>query len=167
MQRIYLVTTGGSIESTCVDGSGVILNGASQIGQYLKKLRLLDCDVWLVPLTNSGGPEETPVDRANLISNLALLISHGNPIVITHATEAMVETGIHVEQAFPELNVPVILTGVSVPPGVEGSDGLQNLTESIFATRLLKPGVYVVIHGRVYPLDRGRLSEWFRYKNEE
>jgi L-asparaginase len=40
------------------------------------------------------------------------------------------------------------------PLGFEGSDGLQNLTESLLAARLLPPGVYIVIHGQVFPADR-------------
>ncbi len=40
------------------------------------------------------------------------------------------------------------------PLGFEHSDGLQNLTESLLAARLLTPGVYIVIHGQVFPADR-------------
>ncbi|MGB6744642.1 MAG: asparaginase domain-containing protein, partial [Terracidiphilus sp.] len=52
--------------------------------------------------------------------------------------------------------VPVILTGAMTPLGFEGSDGLQNLTESLLAARLLQPGVFVVIHGQVFPADQVR-----------
>jgi hypothetical protein len=34
------------------------------------------------------------------------------------------------------------------PLGFEGSDGLQNLTESLLGARLLAPGVYIVFHSR-------------------
>jgi L-asparaginase len=37
------------------------------------------------------------------------------------------------------------------PLGFEKSDGLQNLTESLFAARVLGPGVYIVMHGQVFP----------------
>ena len=68
----------------------------------------------------------------------------------------MVETGLFLEQAFPDLNVPLILTGAMTPLGFEGSDGLQNLTESLFAARLLGPGVFVVMHGQVFPVSAVR-----------
>ena len=42
------------------------------------------------------------------------------------------------------------------PLGFEGSDGLQNLTESLLAARLLNLGVSVVIHGKVFPVDQVR-----------
>lgn len=42
------------------------------------------------------------------------------------------------------------------PLGFEGSDGLQNLTESLMAAQLVRAGVYVVMHNRVYPVHRVR-----------
>jgi L-asparaginase len=68
----------------------------------------------------------------------------------------MVETGLYIKQAFPDLGVPVILTGAMKPLGFEGSDGLQNLAESLLAARLLEPGVFVVLHSQVFPIDRVR-----------
>jgi L-asparaginase/Glu-tRNA(Gln) amidotransferase subunit D len=52
--------------------------------------------------------------------------------------------------------MPVVLTGAMTPLGFEGSDGLQNLTESLLAVQLIRPGVYVVMHNRVYPVHRVR-----------
>ncbi len=46
-----------------------------------------------------------------------------------------------------------------VPLGFEGSDGLQNLTESFLAARVLEPGIYVVIHNQVFPVDRVRKDQ--------
>jgi len=51
--------------------------------------------------------------------------------------------------------MPIILTGAMTPLGFEGSDGLQNLTESCLLWQLLRADVYVVMHGTVYPVDRG------------
>ena len=46
------------------------------------------------------------------------------------------------------------MTGAMTPLGFEGSDGPQNLTESVLAVRLLSPGIYVVMHGQIFPVDR-------------
>jgi L-asparaginase len=54
------------------------------------------------------------------------------------------------------LKFPIVLTGAMTPLGFEKSDGLQNLTESLLAARLLRPGVYLVIHNQVFPIDRVR-----------
>ena len=42
------------------------------------------------------------------------------------------------------------------PLGFEGSDALQNLTESLLAARLLTAGVFVVMHGQVFPVSQVR-----------
>jgi L-asparaginase len=68
----------------------------------------------------------------------------------------MVESGLFIEDAFPALDVPVVLTGAMKPLGFDHSDGLQNLTESLLAARLLGPGVHVVIHGQVFPVSQAR-----------
>jgi hypothetical protein len=42
------------------------------------------------------------------------------------------------------------------PLGFKGSDGLQNLTESLIAAQLVRAGVYVTFHGLIYPVHRVR-----------
>jgi L-asparaginase len=48
------------------------------------------------------------------------------------------------------------LVGRQPPLGFEGSDGLQNLTESLLAAQLVGPGVYIAMHGAVFPVGRVR-----------
>ena len=64
----------------------------------------------------------------------------------------MVETGLFLEKAFPSLSTTTDSDRAMTPLGFEGSDGLQNLTESLFAARLIGPGVFVVMHGQVFPV---------------
>jgi len=156
MQTIYLITTGGTIEKAYSEQSGAVLNNASKVGHYLKLLRLPDCEVRVIPLMNKDSLEMTQEDRAVLVKELTGVLPQDHPIVITHGTDTMVETGLYIEKAFPDLKVPVILTGAMTPLGFEDSDGLQNLTESLLAARLLGAGVFVVIHSQVFPIDQAR-----------
>jgi L-asparaginase len=156
MQIINLIATGGTIEKVYSEQSGVVLNSDRKIGHYLELLRLPDCDVRVLSLLNKDSLEMTPEDRAKLVAEMGKLLPEGNPIVITHGTDTMVETGVYIQKAFPELKVPVVLTGAMTPLGFERSDGLQNLTESLMAARLLGAGVFVVMHGQVFPADRVR-----------
>ena len=156
MQTIYVLTTGGTIEKMYSEQAGTVVNDASKIGQYLERLRLPDTDVQVIPVMNKDSLEMTAADRAELVARMATLLPAASPIVITHGTDTMAETGIYIQRAFPALPVPVILTGAMRPLGFEHSDGLQNLTESLLATRLLTPGVYIVIHGQVFPADRAQ-----------
>jgi L-asparaginase len=156
MRTIYLITTGGTIEKMYSEQSGAVLNTTSKISQYLTRLRLPECDVRVISLMNKDSLEMTPEDRRNLASKLAEILTEKHPIVITHGTDTMVETGLYIQREFPTLEVPVILTGAMTPLGFEGSDGLQNLTESLFVAQLVAAGVYVVIHGQIFPAERVR-----------
>jgi L-asparaginase len=156
MQRIYLLSTGGTIEKVYSEQSGAVENRAAKLDRYLRALRLPDADVRSIQLMNKDSLEMTDADRAEVRDRVAELLPEGAPIVISHGTDTMVETGLFLERAFPSLLVPVILTGAMTPLGFEGSDALQNLTESLLAARLLSPGVFVVMHGQVFPVARVR-----------
>jgi L-asparaginase len=156
--RTIVLTTGGTIEKVYSEQEGAVVNAAQKIGRYLKQLRLPDRDVEVIPVSNKDSLEMTVEDRAELARKIAEIVARcdGCPIVITHGTDTMTETGRYLQHAFPQPGVPIILTGAMRPLGFEGSDGLQNLTESLLAARLLAPGVYIVFHGQVFPADRTR-----------
>jgi L-asparaginase len=156
MQTIYLITTGGTIEKGYSERLGVVENRDSKIGQFLKQLRLPDADVRVVSLMNKDSLEMTPEDRALLVDEVRKLLPENCPIVITHGTDTMVESGTLIERSLPEPKVPIILTGAMMPLGFERSDGLQNLTESLFAARTLHPGVFVVFHSQVIPVTSAK-----------
>ncbi len=154
MRRIYLLSTGGTIEKVYSEQRGVVENRAAKLDRYLRMLRLPDCEICCIHLMNKDSLEMTDADRAEVRDRVAGLLPEGAPIVISHGTDTMVETGLTLEKSFPDLNVPIILTGAMTPLGFEGSDGLQNLTESLLAARLLGPGVFVVMHGQVFPVGQ-------------
>jgi L-asparaginase len=105
---------------------------------------------------NKDSLEMTDADRSAILKLSEQAVSQQSPVVITHGTDTMVQTGLYLKQALTELKVPVVLTGAMTPLGFEGSDGLQNLTESLFAVRILSPGIYVVMHNQAFPIDRVR-----------
>lgn len=159
MMITYLVTTGGTIEKVYSEQTGSVQNLDNKIDRYLSRLRLPDSEVRVMPLMNKDSLEMTDADREVVLKTVTELMPENAPIVITHGTDTMVETGLYLQRALPELKVPIIFTGAMTPLGFEGSDGLQNLTESLFAARVLDPGVYVVIHNQVFPVDRVRKDQ--------
>jgi L-asparaginase len=154
MKTIYVITTGGTIEKGYSERSGSVGNFKNKIEQYLRLLRLPDSEVNVVPLVNKDSLEMTETDRGLVLETVRGLISENGPIVITHGTDTMIQTGLFLKQMLPEVKVPIVLTGAMAPLGFEASDGLQNLTESLLAVRLLPPGIYVVMHNQVFPVDR-------------
>jgi L-asparaginase len=119
-------------------------------------LRLPDAEINIVPLMNKDSLEMTDPDRMLLLGMVRAILKENAPIVITHGTDTMVQSGLYLERALLDVHVPIVLTGAMTPLGFEGSDGLQNLTESLLAVRLIKPGIHVVVHGQVFPIGRVR-----------
>ena len=156
MLKVNLITTGGTIEKVYSEQTSTVENLDNQIDRYLRRLRLPDCDVRVVPVMNKDSLEMSDADRSAILGLIEQMLSECSAVVITHGTDTMVQTGRYLKQALPELKVPIVLTGAMTPLGFEGSDGFQNLTESLFAVRLLGPGIYVVMHNQVFPIDRVR-----------
>jgi L-asparaginase len=156
MQRIHLISTGGTIEKTYSEQTGSVENTGNKIDRYLQQLRLPDAKVEAIHLMNKDSLDMTEHDRHQVLAAVEKCLTDGAPIVISHGTDTLVETGLYLKQRLPGLRVPIVFTGAMTPLGFERSDGLQNLTESLLAARLLAPGIYLVIHNQVFPIDRVR-----------
>ena len=157
MRTVYVITMGGTIEKVYSEQEGAVLNSTSKVERYLNQLRLPDCEVQVIPLMNKDSLEMTVQDRRLLASQLTSLLPDGHPVVIIHGTDTMAETGRYIQKLFEHhMKVPVVLTGAMTPLGFEGSDGLQNITESLMAARLLRPGVFIVFHGQIHRANRAR-----------
>jgi L-asparaginase len=157
MQSIYVIATGGTIEKVYSEQTGNVQNLDSKIDRYFRMLRLPDVEIAVTHLMNKDSLEMTDRDREKVLAAVRENLEQAAaPVVITHGTDTMVETGLLLQGNLRELHYPVVLTGAMTPLGFEGSDGLQNLTESLLAARVLQPGVYVVMHNQVFPVDRVR-----------
>lgn len=152
---IHLVTTGGTIEKIYSEQTGQVENLVTKIDRYLHQLRLPDAQVDVTPLMNKDSLEMTEEDRELVLACVRPKIADA-PVVITHGTDTMVETGKLLKRNLGELRFPVVMTGAMTPLGFERSDGLQNLTESLFAARVLGGGVWIVMHGQVFDVDHAR-----------
>ncbi len=152
---VHLITTGGTIEKIYSEQTGQVENLVAKIDRYLQQLRLPDVTVEVTPLMNKDSLEMIEEDRELVLAVVKAKVSAG-PVVITHGTDTMVETGRLLKQRLGNLKHPVILTGAMTPLGFERSDGLQNLTESLFAARVLQAGVWIVMHGDVFDVDHAR-----------
>jgi L-asparaginase len=156
MKVLYVLTTGGTIEKVYSEQTGEVRNLDSKIDRSLGLLRLPDADVRVVPLMNIDSLNMTDDDRAVILRAVSGLLQDKAPILITHGTDTMVETGLYLQRALSALEIPIVLTGAMAPLGFERSDALQNLTESLLALRLLAPGVYIVSHNQVFPIGNVR-----------
>ncbi len=155
-QLIYVLCCGGTIEKVYSEQSGAVVNLDSKIDRYLSQLRLPDARIETVRLMNKDSLEMTDEDRLVVLEAVRSRLVDGVPIVITHGTDTMVQTGMFLRAELPGLGVPIVLTGAMSPLGFERSDGLQNLTESLLAARIVGAGVWLVMHGQVFPIEGTR-----------
>lgn len=156
MQMVYVLCTGGTIEKIYLEQTGSVQNIHGKIDRYLRNLRLPDLKVRILRLMNKDSLEMSDADRNEVLRAVRRRLKKLAPIVITHGTDTLVQTGMFLRQNLSHLSVPIVLTGAMTPLGFERSDGLQNLTESLLAVRILPAGVYLVMHNQVFPIDRVR-----------
>lgn len=166
MRRITILTTGGTIEKTYDEFTGELANQRSLVRRMLRRLRLDDTEIDVVELMSKDSQDLTDDDRAAILQAVrAALAKDPAPtaILILHGTDTLSVTGEMLLREVPQPpgGVPIILTGAMRPFLMTRSDGVQNLTESIFATGTLAPGVWCVFHGKALAFpgvvkDRGR-----------
>jgi L-asparaginase len=159
MRAITLITTGGTIEKTYDEQSGQLLNRGSIIGRMLRRLRLEETRVRVIELMSKDSLYMDDDDRLRIVEAVAaagggaigdqvVSASETSGIVILHGTDTLATTGERILASISRPRIPIVLTGAMRPFEMTRSDALQNLTEAIFATGALAPGVYCVAHGR-------------------
>src|SRR6201999_452925 len=120
MQRINVIATGGTIEKVYSEQTGNVQNLDSKIDRYFRMLRLPDAEIVVTHLMNKDSLEMTDADRELVLAAVREKLDvEAAPVVITHGTDTMVETGLLLEKNLRELQVPVILTGAMTPLGFE------------------------------------------------
>jgi L-asparaginase len=152
MRHVTLITTGGTIEKTYDEQSGELLNRRSIVQRMLEELRLEDTQVAVMELMSKDSLEMTDGDRRRIVEAVRLASGDSTAdcsgVVVLHGTDTLCETGNLLVKDLLRTEVPVVLAGAMRPFEMKRSDALQNLTEAIFATGVLAPGVYCVAHGR-------------------
>ena len=150
---IRILVTGGTFDKEYNEHTGQLYFKDTHLAEMLRLGRSrVEVTIRTVMMVDSL--EITDADRALIVQNC--LQAPEDRIVITHGTDTMIDTGLVLQRSLSDLPVPIVLTGAMTPLGFESSDGLQNLTEALFAVRVLPPGVYIVMHNQVFPVDRAR-----------
>ncbi|HKF74195.1 MAG TPA: asparaginase domain-containing protein [Stellaceae bacterium] len=146
--KIAVIMTGGTIAKTYDPRKAVLRNVDPVIKRLIRGLRLVDAKVSFKELMRKDSLDLDRDDRTRIIETARSAMRRNHAVVIIHGTDTLSVTGEALLAAMPTPRVPIVLTGAMVPFVVEGSDGLQNVTEALFACRLLAPGIYAVFHGR-------------------
>ncbi len=148
-RRIALISTGGTIEKTYDDLSGVLANHVSVLDVMLARLELRGLDIQRVALMNKDSLEMTPEDHTLIAETAGKLARDYDGVVVVHGTDRLAASGERVVELIGTPATPVVLTGAMRPYELRSTDAMQNLTEALLAVQLLAPGVYVAMHDQV------------------
>ncbi|MBC7835638.1 MAG: asparaginase [Phycisphaerales bacterium] len=159
MRHLTLITTGGTIEKTYNERTGTLENRRSIVRRMLARLRLEGTSISTIELMSKDSLLMDGDDRRRVIESVRAAggfhdpVTEASGIVILHGTDTLCMTGESVLAAASERGgtgprIPIVLTGAMRPYEMKHSDAVQNLTEAVFATGVLLPGVYAVAHGR-------------------
>jgi L-asparaginase len=154
MRLLTLITTGGTIEKTYDERTGMLDNRTSVVRRMIRRLRLDDTAINIIELMSKDSLLMTDDDRKRICECVRAaggtneLATETVGIVILHGTDTLSVTGERLKELMPTPRVPIILTGAMRPFEMTRSDAMQNLTEAFFAAGVLKPDIYCVVHGK-------------------
>lgn len=148
-RRIALISTGGTIEKTYDELSGVLANHVSVLDVMLVSLELRGVDVQRVSLMNKDSLEMSPEDHTLIAQTAAQLARETDGVVVVHGTDRLAVSGDRVVELAGTPAAPIVFTGAMRPYELRSTDALQNLTEALLAVQLVPPGVYVAMHNQV------------------
>jgi L-asparaginase len=148
-KRIALVSTGGTIEKTYDELSGVLANGVSVLDVMLASLELVGLELARVPLMNKDSLEMVDEDHELIARTAGELATRHDGVVVVHGTDRLAASGERTHAIWGTPAAPIVFTGAMRPYALRRTDALQNLTEALFAAQILAPGVYVAMHSQL------------------
>ena len=148
-KNVLLISTGGTIEKTYDEFSGLLSNQISVLDYMLASLQLNGVRVERLSLMNKDSLEMTPEDHRLIASTVQEKRAGYAGVVIVHGTDRLAESGEVLVEMLEGLDIPVVLTGAMRPWELRRTDALQNLTEALLAVQLVEPGVYVAMHNQL------------------
>jgi L-asparaginase len=148
-RRIALISTGGTIEKTYDELSGVLANKVSVLDMMLASLELRGVEIQRVALMNKDSLDMTAEDHTLIAETAHRLASQSSGVVVVHGTDRLAVSGDRVVEVSGTPASPVVFTGAMRPWELRSTDALQNLTEALVAVQILPPGVYVAMHNQV------------------
>ena len=160
VQKIIVITTGGTIEKTYSEFDGSLSNRESVINDHIiKKLRLPYTELEVFSILAKDSLDMTDEDREFLVASIRHHMKRKSPIVVLHGTDTMHHSAEFCYKHLGEMQIPLIFTGAMRPLGFTDSDAFQNVTEALLASKLLAPGVYISFHNRVFKVPGVRKNK--------
>ena len=144
MDRLCIVTTGGTIDKIYFDDKSDYQIGEPQIGRILQALGVA-FRFSVIPIIRKDSLHINEADRELLRATIAA--QEAERVLVTHGTDTMVATA-SVLATIP--GKTIVMTGALNPARFRGSDAEFNIGCAVGAVQCLPPGVYIAMNGRIW-----------------
>jgi len=144
MDRLLIITTGGTIDKIYFDDKSDYQVGEPQISETLQMMNVA-FGYEIVPLLRKDSLHLDDGDRARIRATVEE--RRERHVLITHGTDTMVETA----QALEGLDDRrIVLTGALHPARFRDSDAVFNIGCALGVVQCAPPGTWIVMNGRVW-----------------
>ena len=146
--KIKIYTVGGTIDKIYFDRKSSYEVGESKISEILKEANV-NLEVDISSILQKDSLEMTDEDRLLIFDRISS--DEHRHIVVTHGTDTMIQTAKTLKAVRDKV---IVLTGAMEPARFKHSDAVFNVGAALAAVQVLKPGVYIVMNGRIFNPDR-------------
>jgi len=150
MNKLLIVTTGGTIDKIYFDDMSDYQIGDPQIGQILEHMQVgFDFEVKAVMRKDSlhFSDEDRQAIRATISASDAI------HVLITHGTDTMVKTALMLKDIKGKT---MVLTGALNPARFRDSDAVFNIGCAVGAVQSLPPGAWITMNGCIWDPEKVR-----------
>jgi len=144
MNKLLIVTTGGTIDKIYFDDMSDYQIGDPQIGHILNDLQV-GFDFEVNPLMRKDSLHVTDEDRQTIHD--AIASSDATHVLVTHGTDSMVETALVLADVAGKT---IVLTGALNPARFRDTDAVFNIGCAVGALQALPNGVWVAMNGCIW-----------------
>ncbi|QKK01623.1 MAG: asparaginase [Pseudomonadota bacterium] len=144
MNKLKILTTGGTIDKIYYDDKSDYQIGEPEIGRILKVMNV--AFEWEIhALLRKDSLDLGDDDRA--LIRQAVMNSEDKYFLITHGTDTMVETARALGEAGDRV---IVMTGALNPARFIDSDAVFNIGCAVGAVQAMPPGVWIAMNGRIW-----------------
>jgi L-asparaginase len=144
MNKLLIITTGGTIDKIYFDDMSDYQIGEPQIGQILDQMQV-GFDFEVNALMRKDSLHFTQEDRETVHDVVSA--SDADHVLVTHGTDSMVKTALLLA------DIPgktIVLTGALNPARFRDSDAVFNIGCAVGAVQTLPPGAWIAMNGCVW-----------------
>nr|QRW40800.1 asparaginase [bacterium] len=146
--RLGMVQTGGTIGCTWTDGGVAVLSDSATVGPVdVRRLWRAGPELTVVSRApiNRASEDLVPADWLAMTGAVRQLATEGaQAVVVLHGTDTAAYTCAAMSFLLNSIDIPVIVTGASLPPDHPASDAAANLEAALIAARHAPAGVHLV-----------------------